>query len=136
MLPIKLTPEKLITKWGWEYIIHRNEDYCAKILHYNFKGDFSSFHGHCGFYNDDKKFVLGKKETWYVLRGSFSLSYLLDSGERTVSILNCGDAIFLDRGVFHQLKSLEDNSEIFEASTKDDCRDIVRIEPGMNQLAI
>jgi len=129
--PIFGKPHEVKTMWGKEIIYDSNDSYCFKTLHYNKAGDFSSFHAHAV---GEKYRFIGKMESWYVSAGSFQFNYLNSKGIKRETIIKKGDVIRLPRGCFHQLTALEDNSEILEASTKDDQADIFRIAPGMNQI--
>ena len=118
-----IKPERIEKGWGYELIIHNKiNEYCGKILHFN-KGGAFSMHYH-----------IEKKETFYVSKGRFMLSYINpDTTELIEKILNVGDVIEIHRGITHQLHALEE-SEIFEVSTYDRTEDSYRIFKGDSQI--
>ena len=62
---------------------------------------------------------LKKKESWYVQSGKFKFKWFnLEDGELQEQFLNVGDSVLIERGLPHQLVSLEDNSIIIEVSTE------------------
>lgn len=105
--------------WGHEVIFVNNDEYCGKIL--CFKKDMKfSMHYH-----------LEKKETWYVAKGKFLLHWIETSnGKFHSEYLNIGDVVTNERGEPHQVVALEDNSELFEVSTKHFDHDSYRIWKG------
>lgn len=108
--------------WGYELWIHNDEDYCAKILHFDEGGKFS-MHLH-----------VIKDETWYVQKGKFKLiSIDIDTADRYEIILNVGDIIEVEKGYPHQLICIEEG-DIFETSTQHFEDDSYRIEKGDSQL--
>lgn len=115
-------PEKIDKTWGYELIIANTKFYCGKILHYNTKGAVSSFHFHPE-----------KKESFFCLQGQFLFQYKNDRGFNLSRYLSPGQIIHIPNCRPHQLKCLEDNSEIFEVSTYHSNLDVIRIEPGDSQ---
>ena len=118
-----IKPERIEKGWGYELIIHNEiNEYCGKILHFNSGGAFS-MHYH-----------LDKKESFYVSKGRFRLTFINpDTTELVEKILNVDDVIEIHRGIAHQLHALEE-SEIFEVSTYDKKDDSYRIFKGDSQL--
>ena len=108
-------------KWGWETIIHNDEDYCGKLLNFN-KGAEFSMHFH-----------LKKKETWYVAAGEFELTYIdtRDASEHK-KIIGPGEIVIIEQGDPHQLKSLG-KGQIFEVSTQHFDDDRYRVRKGDSQ---
>ena len=107
--------------WGYELWIHNDEDYCAKILHFNKNASFS-MHYH-----------VIKEETWYVASGKFRLIIIdTDLAEDHEQILNVGDIVEIPRGAPHQLIALEEG-EIFETSTQHFEDDSYRVRKGDSQ---
>lgn len=114
----KLSSEIVPKGWGKEIIFVNNDEYCGKILCFE-KGKRFSMHYH----------VL-KKETWYVAKGRFILSWIeTETGVMHNEYLNVGDVITNERGEAHQLEALED-SDVFEVSTKHYDNDSYRIWKG------
>jgi mannose-6-phosphate isomerase-like protein (cupin superfamily) len=104
--------------WGKEIIFINNSEYCGKILCFNKNKKFS-MHYH-----------IQKKETWYVSKGKFILSWIeTDKGIVHNEYLEVGDVITNERGEPHQLFALED-SEIVEVSTQHYDEDSYRIKKG------
>ena len=113
-LPVEIVPKG----WGKEIIFVNNDEYCGKILCFN-KGKKFSMHYH----------VL-KKETWYVAKGKFILTWIEpEGGVIHTEYMNVGDVITNERGEAHQLEAVED-SEVFEVSTKHYDNDSYRIWKG------
>jgi mannose-6-phosphate isomerase-like protein (cupin superfamily) len=107
--------------WGHELWIHNDENYCAKILHFN-KGAKFSMHYH-----------VIKEETWYVARGYFELIMIdTDTAEKKSQLLTVGDIVEIPRGAPHQLIALEEG-DIFETSTQHFEDDSYRVEKGDSQ---
>lgn len=105
--------------WGKEIIIANNDDYCGKILCFE-QGKRLSLHYH-----------MKKRETWYVAKGSFTFIWLqMDVGKEIREHLTLGDVITLERGQPHQLIALENDSQIFEVSTRHYDDDSYRIKKG------
>jgi quercetin dioxygenase-like cupin family protein len=114
----KETPEIVPKGWGKEIIFANNPEYCGKILCFD-KGKKFSMHYH-----------IKKKETWYILRGSFILTFIdTANGAFYNEIIQKGDIITNERGEPHQLEALED-AEIAEVSTEHFDEDSYRIWKG------
>ena len=114
--------KRIIPKtWGCEIVVENGEEYCGKILRID-KGAKFSMHFH-----------IKKKETWYVAKGTFLLSYIdtRDATEKERE-LNVGDIIEVDRGDPHQLLSIT-GGDIFEVSTQHFDDDSYRIKKGDSQ---
>jgi len=110
--------------WGREIIFANNDDYCGKLLCFDKAGSKGSMHFH-----------VKKKETWYVQQGSFKvLTVDPKTAKLNALLLRVGDTLTNDVGQTHQLEALEENSIIFEVSTKDDPNDSYRVIPGDSQL--
>ena len=109
--------------WGKEIIYADETEYCGKLLVYNNVGSTSSMHFH-----------KEKKETWYVLSGSFDYN-VIDTltGKIKTSILNTGDTCTNFPFTIHQLIARESNSVIVEVSTMDSMSDNFRVLPGDSQ---
>lgn len=105
--------------WGKEIIFANNDDFCGKILSFE-KNKRFSMHFH-----------MKKRETWYVTKGSFILTWIdVSVGKERSEHLQVGDVITNERGEPHQLLALEDGSEIFEVSTRHFDEDSYRIRKG------
>lgn len=118
MKPICTECCKVPKGWGFELIIHNDEEYCGKILHFHKNAKFS-MHYH-----------IKKKETWYVNSGSFIFSWIdTETAQKHTQTLNRGDVVTIPRGMPHQLEALE-HGEIFEISTQHFDTDSYRIEKG------
>lgn len=115
----KETVEIVQKGWGHEVIFVNNDEYCGKIL--CFKKDMKfSMHYH-----------LKKKETWYVAKGKFLLHWIETSnGKYHSEYLNIGDVVTNERGEPHQVVALEEDSQLFEVSTKHYDDDSYRIWKG------
>jgi len=110
-------------KWGSEVVIHNDEDYCGKILKFNAGAQFSMH------------FHMKKKETWYVVKGSFVLKhYNTHNATEYETGLKVGDIIEIPRGQPHQLFAAT-AGEIFEISTQHFRDDSYRIKEGDSQNA-
>jgi mannose-6-phosphate isomerase-like protein (cupin superfamily) len=120
-VPKFLTARIVKKTWGEEQILVNTEDYCSKFLIFEKKGNFASKHFH-----------RRKTETWYVHQGHFKFEYFDETGKFHIRSIWPGEIIHLEYGTPHQLHAQEDNSIIFEVSTKDDPADVVRIEPSMS----
>ena len=71
---------------------------------------------------------LKKKESWYVQEGRFQFNWLnVEDGKLEGKTLEKGDSVLIDRGLPHQLISLEDNSIVFEVSTEHFDEDSYRV---------
>jgi mannose-6-phosphate isomerase-like protein (cupin superfamily) len=111
----------VLKKWGSELVIHNDENYCGKILRFN-KGAKFSMHFH-----------IRKKETFYVIKGTFLLTYINTRDATEIEKeLNIGDIIEIKRGDPHQLYSIT-GGEIFEVSTQHFDDDSYRIRKGDSQ---
>ena len=116
--------KRIIPKvWGCEIVIENGDEYCGKILRLK-EGAKFSMHFH-----------IKKKETWYVAKGTFLLTYIdtRDATEKERE-LNVGDIIEVDRGDPHQLLSIT-GGDIFEVSTQHFDDDSYRIKKGDSQNA-
>jgi mannose-6-phosphate isomerase-like protein (cupin superfamily) len=116
-------PREIKKGWGHEVIIESNDTYCMKQLCFYKKGHKSSFHFH-----------KEKEETWLIQSGSVQVEIMdmRDSATR-MEILKTGDTLHLKPMTPHQVTSLEDNTVILEASSKDTPEDNYRIAPGDSQ---
>jgi hypothetical protein len=115
----KETIEIVPKGWGKEIIFVNNDEYCGKILCFDKDKKFS-MHYH-----------LQKKETWYVAKGQFLLHWIETSnGIMHTEYLNIGDVVTNERGEPHQVVALEDDSQLFEVSTKHYDDDSYRIWKG------
>jgi quercetin dioxygenase-like cupin family protein len=115
----KKLPIKEVNKgWGKEIWFVNNDEYCGKLLCFD-KGKKFSMHYH-----------IEKKETWYISKGKFILTWIDTKHGKTYSeYLNEGDVITNERGEPHQMEALEE-SVIFEVSTTHKDSDSYRIEKG------
>lgn len=121
---IKFTKPEIVAKaWGRERVIH-NGDFCGKILEYDKAGAESSFEYH-----------LVKREAFYIFRGKFLISYFDNLGFKQCRTVKEGDVLYIPNGTPHQVKCLEPGA-IFEASTRHDNEDSVRVGPGDSQRAV
>lgn len=117
---MKRTVEK---GWGREIIFADEKNYCGKLMIFDFKGSKFSMHFHAV-----------KEESWYVQQGSFIVRFINTvNAKMHERVLNVGDTWKNEVLVPHQLEALEDNSIIFEVSTKDDVYDNYRVMPGDSQ---
>lgn len=113
-------PKVIDKDWGFEVIIHNDNGYCGKILHFNKNTEFS-MHYH-----------VEKHESWIVNFGKFYLITINPvNAEEKVFTLKKGDVVTIPQGQPHQLQALEEG-EIFEVSTPDDVKDSYRIWKGVN----
>lgn len=111
--------EEVKKGWGKEIIIANNDEYCGKILCFE-KNKRLSMHYH-----------MKKRETWYVAKGSFTFLWIETQNSKEIrEFLKVGDVITLERGQPHQLIALEDDSQIFEVSTRHYNEDSYRIRKG------
>ncbi len=105
--------------WGKEIIFVNNDEYCGKILCFDKNKKFS-MHYH-----------LKKKETWYVGKGRFLLYWIeTENGIMHTEYLEQGDIVTNERGEPHQVMALEDDSQLFEVSTKHFDDDSFRVWKG------
>lgn len=112
--------------WGKEVIYADHEEYCGKLLVYDKAGATSSMHFH-----------KVKKESWYVLQGSFDYKTIdTNTGIINTVIINQGDVITNFPFTIHQLTARDDNSIIVEVSTKDSQEDNFRVIPGDSQREV
>ena len=118
---------KIVTKgWGKEVIYADHEEYCGKLLVYDKAGATSSMHFH-----------KVKKETWYVLQGSFDYKTIdTNTGVINTQVISQGDTITNETFAIHQLTARDDNSIIVEVSTKDNPDDNFRVIPGDSQREV
>lgn len=115
---------KIVKKgWGQEVIFASNNKYAGKLLEFKKKGAKFSMHFHAS-----------KTETWYVLKGSFSLR-TIDTLTGSINEITMypGDVWTNAPLKPHQLQSLEANSTIIEVSTADTVADNYRVMPGDSQ---
>lgn len=116
--------KKIVDKgWGKEIIFADHENYCGKLMVFDYAGAKFSMHFHAI-----------KEETWYVQQGSFIVIWI-DTMNAKIheSVLKTGDTWHNPINFPHQLEALEANSIIFEVSTHDDINDNYRIFPGDSQ---
>ena len=112
--------------WGREIIYADEPEYCGKLMVYDKVGATSSMHFH-----------QNKKESWYVQQGSFKYLTIDPTNAKLIEvILNTGNTVLNKPLQVHQLIALEDNSVIFEVSTKDSVEDNYRVIPGDSQREI
>ena len=117
----KLTGEKVIKNWGYEYVIVNNNLYCGKILHF-LVGKKFSMHFH-----------IKKKETWFVHSGKFRFRWIdTTNADVQEEILEVGNVITNEIGEPHQIECLEEG-DIFEISTQHFDSDSYRVLKGDNQ---
>ena len=110
-------PKKVDKVWGYELWVHNDEEYCGKLLVFTDKYNKLSMHYH-----------LKKKESWYVQEGSFKFDYIdVENGKKESIVMMKGDSVTIERGLPHQLTSLENNSIMFEVSTEHFDEDSYRI---------
>lgn len=107
--------------WGSEEIWATNDKYCGKMMHFN-KGAKFSMHFHAE-----------KDETWYVIKGSFTVRYI-DTNDATTyeKQLTVGDVWHNPPCMPHQLICLEEGT-ICEVSTPDSVEDNYRVAKGDSQ---
>lgn len=104
----KVEPKIVEKVWGHEIWLHNDSKYCGKIL--VFQKMYSKFSMH---------YHMKKTETWYVQKGTFIFDWInTEKAELKREYLKEGDVIHLERGIPHQLMSLENDSRIFEVSTE------------------
>ena len=114
-LPINFVPKG----WGFEKWIVNCEEYCGKLLYF-VKGKKCSWHYH-----------KLKDEVFYIQSGKIMVKYSFDDDldKATERTLTAGDNFHVERGLRHQIISLED-TELFEFSTQHFDSDSYRIERG------
>lgn len=113
---------KVVEKgWGREEIWAATRNYCGKLLHFETGSKFS-MHFHAM-----------KDETWYILKGSFLLTYIdtRNASSHTVT-LEKGDVWRNEPNEPHQLLCLQEGT-VIEVSTYDDPSDNYRVLPGDSQ---
>lgn len=113
---------KVVEKgWGREEIWAATRSYCGKLLHFETGSKFS-MHFHAT-----------KDETWYILKGSFLLTYIdtRDASSHIVT-LEEGDVWRNEPNEPHQLLCLQEGT-VIEVSTYDDPSDNYRVLPGDSQ---
>jgi len=109
--------------WGRELIWATNDKYCGKIMYFDKKGSKFSMH----FHKD-------KDESWYVLRGSFTLHTMnTNTADVETVVLTQGDTWRNEPMLPHQLVAMEDDCVIIEVSTPDSVEDNYRIARGDSQ---
>lgn len=105
---IPFKPLKIEKVWGYELWIHNDSQYCGKLLVFPKEGNNFSMHYH-----------MIKTESWYVQQGRFQYDWIdTETAKLYRTILNEGDAVYVEKGNPHQLTALEDDSIIFEVSTQ------------------
>jgi len=108
--------------WGREIILHDGE-YCAKLLIYD------------GVRTSSKHYHETKHETFVVVKGEFEIEWeMLDHKDsKGKQVFHPGEALVLFPRTVHRVKCLtEEGGTIFEASSKEDPDDCVRLEPSIN----
>lgn len=108
-------------KWGKEFILHNDENFCGKILKFN-DGAKCSMHFH-----------LKKFEIFYVIKGQFLLKFIdTETATHYEKRINAGSVIEINQGDPHQLIALTEG-EILEISTQHFDNDSYRIGKGDSQ---
>lgn len=119
---LKISEPEIVKKgWGHEVIIHNDEDYCGKVLHFNKGAEFSMhYHGI-------------KKETWYIASGSITLKTIdtINATEEETKLF-AGSVIYVPRYIPHKIIVIEE-CDIFEVSTQHFDSDSYRIQKGDSQ---
>lgn len=119
----KHEPQIVEKAWGREIIFWNNDDYCGKVLVFDKGTRTFSMHFH-----------VQKHETWYVAWGEFRFKGIDPENSQPYEfILKKGDVLPVFQGYCHQLIGLEETNGIFEASTRDFCKDSYRVAPGDSQ---
>ena len=116
-----LAPDIIKKRWGSEFVICNNEEFCGKILLFC-KGAQFSMHFHAS-----------KREVFYVLRGIIQLTVI----DTTTSLhetrqLSIGEIVEIPRLTPHQIKALTE-AEVIEFSTHHEDSDSYRVAPGDSQ---
>ena len=116
-------PNKIQKGWGHELILESNDTYCMKELHFYEKGHKSSMHFH-----------KNKTETWLLVEGAVIVE-IMDMSDATSKFVTIekGGVLHLEPMTPHQVVSIEPNTVILEASSKDTPEDNYRIRPGDSQ---
>lgn len=96
--------------WGYEIWMSNNlkENYCSKILFIE-DGKSTSMHYH-----------LSKHETFYVMKGTLVVDYLLDKEQDDIvstAICQEGESMEVERGRVHQLIARGGDVTLIESST-------------------
>lgn len=113
--------EFVTKKWGYEKIIHNDEHYCGKILHFN-KNSKCSSHLH-----------LIKRESFYIISGRFIIKSInTDNADEIITHLNQGDSLTIPIGVPHQI-ICEEEGDIAEFSSQHFNSDSYRVAKGDSQ---
>ena len=117
-IDVDIKPPKRVEKiWGYELWVHNDEEYCGKLLVFTDMYNKFSMHYH-------RK----KKESWYVQEGRFRFDYIdVEEAKKRTLVMEKGDSVTIERGLPHQLTSLENNSIMFEVSTEHFDEDSYRI---------
>lgn len=107
--------------WGNENIWVSTDKYCSKFLNFNAGAKFS-MHFHAV-----------KEETWYVLRGKFTVKCIDTKTAKPYELdLEPGDTWHNPPLLPHQLFCIEEGT-ILEVSTPDSVEDNHRVQPGDSQ---
>jgi mannose-6-phosphate isomerase-like protein (cupin superfamily) len=116
-------PARRIPKiWGHELIFVEG-DYCAKLLKYD------------GIRTSSKHYHSTKHETFCVIRGTFDIEwYMLDDpSTKGAQKFGPGSVLVLAPRTVHRVSCVSpEGGTIFEASSKEDPNDCVRLEPSVN----
>lgn len=113
--------EHIAKKWGYESIIHNDEHYCGKILHFR-KGAKCSSHFH-----------LKKRESFYIISGRFIIKSInADNADEITTILPAGTSLTIPIGVPHQIICQEEG-DIAEFSSQHFDSDSYRVAKGDSQ---
>jgi mannose-6-phosphate isomerase-like protein (cupin superfamily) len=111
------TPKRVEKTWGYELWVHNDNEYCGKLLVFTKDRNRFSMHYH-----------LIKKESWYVQEGRFQFNWIdVENGKLQGTTLEKGQSVLIERGLPHQLISLQDNSIVFEVSTEHFDEDSYRV---------
>lgn len=113
--------ERVPKRWGYELILHNDERYCGKILHF-YKTGKCSMHLH-----------VKKHETFYVISGKFVIKSInTDTAEEIITRFNPGDSLTIPVGVPHQI-ICEEEGDIAEFSSQHFDSDSYRVFKGDSQ---
>ena len=107
-------PEKVLKSWGHELIYYNKPNYCSKLLYIEAKCE-TSMH-----YHEDKH------ETITVFEGVLELEYI-NKGEVKTRRLNKNQSVTIPPGFPHRLRAIENNLQLFEASTHSKPLDSIRL---------
>jgi mannose-6-phosphate isomerase-like protein (cupin superfamily) len=117
-------PEVHPKGWGAETWLINCPDYCSKFLDFK-KDSRGSMHFH------DKK-----HETWYILSGQISVSWVdALNAQKHSRIISVGEMVDIPRLQTHQVHALED-TRILEVSTQHFEDDSYRVMAGDSQTQI